>query len=328
MRILKNSSPLVVLLAFAAAGMNAQTVKATLNYPNGVAGVAVDYLRNRAYVLLPGFYSDGTNAVQVLKSSNSSVISTFPVPVSNGIAVNLATGTVYVAGVESANNDTGIESVVVAVNPTNGSITATIPVTSTVGPGIVALAVDPITDRVFVSNDSDNTVVEINGKTNTVTASVSLDGQTPAGVAINYATEEVYAALNDSSVAIISERDNSVKYASYGVETSAVAVDFLTNQTYVTDIGSAPGTVGVLSGSGSTEASIPVGFFPLGIDVDFVTHSIFVANESDGTVSKINGKSNTVVSTTTVPANSVAVNPADSTFYAVGSTTVTVLTEN
>jgi DNA-binding beta-propeller fold protein YncE len=170
--------------------------------------------------------------------------------------------------------------------------------------------------------------VKISGKTNEVVASIALGGQTPAGVAVNFVAGKVYAALNDSSVAIVNEWNNSVTYASYGVSTTAIAVNFLRDKEYVTDIGAAPGTVGVLSGRGSTLASVPVGNFPQGIDVDVITANIFVANEADGTVSKIDGRNNTVTSTTPVSANTVAVNPAESTFYAVGSTSVTVLTEN
>jgi hypothetical protein len=51
-RLLKAVSPFAFLLA-AVAGAQAQTVLTTINYPTGVNGVAVDYIANRAYVLLP-----------------------------------------------------------------------------------------------------------------------------------------------------------------------------------------------------------------------------------------------------------------------------------
>lgn len=326
MRILKAVSLLVVLLAAAAVGVQAQTVQTTLNYPLGVSQVAVDYLANRAYVLLPTYQSDGSNAVQVLDGSSNSVLNTFSVPVANTIAVNVITGTLYIGGSESTT--AGVESVVVAVNPKTGAVIATIPVTSTPGSGIVALAADPLTNRIFVSNASDNTIAIINGKTKTLSSSVSLGGQVPAGLGVNFLCGTVYAALNNNKVAILSERTGKVTYATYGSQTSAVAVDPFLGREYVTDGVFDTPTVGVLNQKGVTEAAIAVGLFPQGIDVDFVTSEVFVANEADGTISKIDAQTNTVVSTTPVAANSIAVNPQEGTVYAVGSTSVTVLTED
>jgi YVTN family beta-propeller protein len=326
MRIVK--AILAVAVLAAAAGAQAQHVKATLNYPLGVNGVAVDYVRNRAYVLLPGFNADGSTAVQVLNGHTSAVLNTYSVPVSGAIAVNVLTGTVYVAGVEPSNmNASGVEGVVVAVHPDSGNVIATIPVTANSGLGLVALAVNPVTEKVYVSNDTDNTIAVINGKRNEVTDSISLNGQTPAGIAVNFLTGKVYATLNDNQVAILKEGDSSVEYATYGSQTSGVAVDLRNDREYVTDGVFDTPTVGVLSQDGSTLASIPVGLFPQGVDVDFVTNLVFVANEADGTVSRINASNNTVTATISVAANSVAVNPLEATVYAVGSTSVTVLTE-
>lgn len=326
MRNLKSTSFLAILLVAAAAGVQAQTVKATFNYPAGVSEVAVDYVANRAYVLLPSYPTAGANAVQVLDGSDNAVLATYAVPVANAIAVNIVTGTVYVAGAETT--ATGTESAVVAVNPKTGAVLATIPVSTTPGFGIVALAVDPFTDRIFVSNDTSNAINIINGKTNTLTNTVNLNGQVPNGIAVNFLTGKVYAALNNNQVAILCEKNDSVTYATYGSQTSGIAVDPILDREYVTDGVFSSATVGVLNSKGATVASVPVGLFPQGVDADFVTSLVFVANEADGTVSKIDASSNSVVSTTTVPANTVAVNPREGTVYAVGATSVTVLSEN
>jgi YVTN family beta-propeller protein len=86
-------------------------------------------------------------------------------------------------------------------------------------------------------------------------------------------------------------------------------------------------SVGILSSKGVTKASVAVGLFPQGVDVDFVTNKVFVANEADGTVSVIDGSSKSVTATITVDANTISVDPAEATFYAVGSTSVTVFSE-
>ena len=183
-RVLKAVSPFAFLLA-AVVGAQAQTVLTTINYPTGVNGVAVDYIADRAYVLLPN-YSNGANAVQVLDTKDNAVLTTFPsAGVANAIAVNPITGVVYVAGaVPSTTNPSGIESVIVAFNPNTGAVVATIPITATAGYGIVALAVDPLNDRIYASDASDNALVVINGRSHRVRESVPLNGQTPAGLAV------------------------------------------------------------------------------------------------------------------------------------------------
>jgi DNA-binding beta-propeller fold protein YncE len=329
MRSLKAVLPIALLLT-AVAGVQAQTVKTTYNYPLGVSGVAVDYVSNRVYVLLPGYNADGTNAVQVLDGVSNKVLGTFTVPVANAIAVDLVHCTVFVGGsIPSTTNPSGVENVVASINPWTGKVSEVIPVTATGGSGIVSLAVDPIRHQVYVGNASDN-VIDVIGFTGAhgVKAAIDLAGQTPAGLAVNYLTATVYAALNDNQVAVILEKNNSVTYATYGNQTSGIAVDLATNHEYVTDGVFDVPTVGALSYKGSTIASIPVGLFPQGVDVDFVSGLVFVANEADGTLSKISAQSNSVISTTTVDANSVAVNPREATVYAVGSTSVTVLSEN
>ena len=325
MRILKAASILAALLV-PVAGLEAQTVQTTLNYPAGVSAVAVDYIANRAYVLLPSYPTPASNAVQVLDGGNNSVLATFPVPVANAIAVNVITGTLYIGGAETTTN--GSETAVVAVNPKTGAVLATISVSTNPGFGIVALAVDPITNRIFVSDDTANAIDVINGKTNTLTSSIALKGQVPAGIAVNFVCGKVYAALNDNQVAILTEKTNLLAYATYGSQTSGIAVDPVANREYVTDAVFDVPTVGVLSSKGATDASIPVGLFPQGVDVDFVSGYVFVANEADGTITKIDSQSDSVVSTTPVAANTVTVNPRETTVYAVGSTSVTVLSEN
>ncbi len=322
MRILKVASIVAALLA-PIAGLQAQTVQTTLNYPNGVTAVAVDFLANRVYVLAPNFNADGSNAVQVLDGQTDNVLATYSVPVSGAIAVNVLTGTVYLGGSEGT-----LTGAVVALNPNTGAILATIPVATAAGSGIAGLAVDPLTNRIFVSDDTNNTIDVINGRTNTLTASISLNGQTPAGIAVNFATHKVYAALNDNQVAILSEKTNALTFATYGSATTGIAVDPSEGLVYVTDAVFDVPTVGVLSGKGVVKASIPVGHYPTGVDVDFISQYVFVANQADGTITKIDGDEHTVVSTTTVPANTVAVNVREKKVYAVGSTTVTVLSEN
>ncbi len=329
MRSFKFALPIVTLFA-AVAGVQAQTVLKTYNYPLGVSGVAVDFVKNRAYALLPGFNSDGSSAVQVFDGEGEEVLATINVPVANAIAVDVIRSTVFVAGtIPSATNPSGIESVVATINPWTGKVNEIIPITATAGPGIVALAVDPIRNELFISNASDNAIDVINFRVgHKVSAAIDLSGQTPAGISVNYRIGEVYAALNDTNVAVILEKNNAVTFKPYGNQTSGIVADVVNNREYVTDGVFDVPSVGVLSFSGNTVSSIPVGLFPQGIDVDFVSGLVFAANEADGTISEISTSSNSVVTTIPVAANSVAVNPREQIVFAVGSTSVTVFSEN
>jgi DNA-binding beta-propeller fold protein YncE len=159
---------------------------------------------------------------------------------------------------------------------------------------------------------------------------VPLKGQVPAGLGVNFLTGRVYAALNDNEIAVLLEKNNTVSYATYGSMTTGVAVDPLLGREYVTDGTFVSPTVGVLNGAGGTVTAVPTGLFPQGVDADFFTSNIFVANEADGTITEIYGydNKNTVVATIPIAANSVAVNPRQGTVYAAGSTSVTVFTED
>ncbi len=79
-------------------------------------------------------------------------------------------------------------------------------------------------------------------------------------------------------------------------------------------------------------ATIPLGVSPNGVDVNSTTNRVYVANQSDGTVSVIDGGSNTVVSRVTVGSSpgAVAVNSVTNKIYVAnsGDATVTVIDGN
>ena len=64
-------------------------------------------------------------------------------------------------------------------------------------------------------------------------------------------------------------------------------------------------------------ATIPVGSEPYGVAVDPATHTVYVTNAGDGTVSVIDAATNTVTATIPVGAypDGVAVDPAAGTVY-------------
>jgi YVTN family beta-propeller protein len=113
-----------------------------------------------------------------------------------------------------------------------------------------------------------------------------------------------------------------------GTNPYAVAVNPVTNMTYVANYGG--GTVTVINGSTSdTVATITVGSNPRAIAVNALTNKIYVANFTASSVSVIDGATNTVSTTVTVQSmpNAIAINPATNRVYVTnyGSASVSVI---
>lgn len=109
-----------------------------------------------------------------------------------------------------------------------------IPPTVQVDNGPYAVAVDPGTRTVYVTNTKDNTVSVIDGKTRTVTATVFV-GDYPTSVAVDPSTHTVYVAnLHDSTVSVIDGNTHVVTATvNAGKNPVAVAVDPATHTVYV-----------------------------------------------------------------------------------------------
>src|SRR5713226_428917 len=83
-------------------------------------------------------------------------------------------------------------------------VTATIPV----GGFPVGVAADPRTNSIYVTNNFDNTVSVISGRTKTVTATIPV-GINPFRVAANPKTNTIYVTNTDSgTVSVINGRTN------------------------------------------------------------------------------------------------------------------------
>ncbi|HUX85912.1 MAG TPA: hypothetical protein VMW65_02830, partial [Chloroflexota bacterium] len=92
------------------------------------------------------------------------------------------------------------------VNETTGAVVTTIPVGNSFQGKGQGIAVDPTTQRIFVSNSDDNTISVLDGATNQVIATVPA-GAGPTGVAIDPSLGLVY--VSDSGASTISVLDES-----------------------------------------------------------------------------------------------------------------------
>jgi large repetitive protein len=192
------------------------------------------------------------------------------------------------------------------------SVTATI----FVGSNPQGVAVNPVTNQIYVGNQSSNTVSVIDAATNTVTATIPV-GSNPHGVAVNQPTGLIYVANGGSNtVSVIDAATNTVTATiPVGGGPQGVAVNSATNQIYVGNFGS--NTVSVIDGPTNTvTATIPVGIRPFAVAVNPLTNQIYVANVINP-LSVINGATNTVTGNITVGMfpDGAAVNPVTNRIY-------------
>lgn len=182
------------------------------------------------------------------------------------------------------------------------------------------IAVNPITNKVWVSNENAATVSVIDGATH---LEIDTDGNSGNGITrvpvgsrpisldVNPSTNKVYVAnLDDGTVSVIDGASHGSTTITVGGNPTGVAVNSTTNRVYVGNSGS--DSVTVIDGSAdSVLTSVPLfsGADPhgLGVAVNEMTNRIYVANYQDPgtgtTVSVIDGATNTEIDTDGNPGN-------------------------
>lgn len=196
-----------------------------------------------------------------------------------------------------------------------------------VGSSPQRLAVNPTTNRVYVSNNGSNTVSVIDGTNNTSIATTPV-GSKPMGVAVNPTTNRIYVANQGSNNLSVIDGTNNAVIATIPVGTGPieVAVNPATNRVYVTNSGS--NSVSVIDGASNTVlTSISFASSPLGIAANPATNRIYVVTVgAAGVLSVVDGTSNTVIATLPSGSNSaeVAVNPTTNRVYVTNTMNGTV----
>ncbi|MGP0222172.1 FG-GAP-like repeat-containing protein [Paenarthrobacter sp. NCHU4564] len=118
------------------------------------------------------------------------------------------------------------------------------------GSGAAGVAVNPLTNTVYVATRTGVTVVD--GKTH-ATRTVALGGA-PAAIAVNAASNRIYASMTGSgTVAVLNGATLSVTKVAVGPEPKTVAVNQLTNKIYVAT------NAGVSVINGNTNSTVAIG---------------------------------------------------------------------
>ena len=186
----------------------------------------------------------------------------------------------------------------------------------------IFLAANAATNKIYVTNYCGNdsscvspgTVTVINGLTNTVDTTITV-GLGPGFLMINPLTNKIYVVNHrDSTVSVINALTNTVtKTIPVGSKPTYGDINLVTNRIYVVNNGNGQGnTMSVIDANSDTViATVTVGYYPQGASVNPVTNKIYVSNycgntfgcnatPAQGTVSVIDGATNTVTNTVTV----------------------------
>jgi YVTN family beta-propeller protein len=262
-------------------------------------GVAVNTKTDRVYVTNNPQTSSATppGEVTVINDKDHkpiAVVTNIPDP--RGVDVNPATNLVYVASTFGS-------SLALTCNPGVGSVFVINATSNTIIKRItypfscpVAVAVDPVTNRIYTS-DFGSTVGVIDGSTNTLLTLVNISGNpclisalppvfVGVGITVNVVTDKIYAAGVDTDVVnVIDGSSNTVvKQIPVGTSPCGVNVDTAANRIYVANSGTnrnvppAP-SVSVIDGSTDTViATVPVPSGAVGVAVDDRRHLIFISS--------------------------------------------------
>jgi len=186
------------------------------------------------------------------------------------------------------------------------------------------LAVNSVTNQVYVANSSSGTVSVIDGATNTVTATIPVGGL-PQGIGVNSATNTIYVAIFaglSSTVAVIDGATNTVTTDISVPGATYIAVNSKTNHVFVSD---SDNTVRVINGE--TNAVVATIDFDNGVEsiaVDQQRNLIYVAEVgAPPSIGVIDGMINRLSNTFSLPGAQfipgLAVDPSLNQLYAADS---------
>jgi YVTN family beta-propeller protein len=309
----------------------AATVVATV--PSGGKGpfhVAVNPGANLVYVT-----NSGSQDLSIFRGEPPYGPATLPIPVGgvpSGVAYNSNDNAVFVA--ESTNN---VIMPYLAVSP----FTPLGPPMPT-GNAPFWVAANSATNRVYVANSAQPDVAVFDGTPPGFPLVASLPqgscssafppGSSPAGVAVNPATSQIYVTLSGANQLWAMQGDapwGCLPPKAVGVSLQGVAFNPENNHIYVANSMSNTVTIVDAGTFNVLNPGLAVGIYPWGVAVNPTTNRIYVTNSGDNTVSIIDGTTDAVVETVAVGSGpeGVAANSLNDLIYVAnyGDDTVSVI---
>lgn len=319
---------MLVLLACACSlPSSAQSLITSIPVSGTPYQIAVNPTLNRIYVSV---YTSTGPSVAVIDGKTNKVVDTIPVTSSSNIlAVDQYTGRVYVPGCTYGQVDTCYVQV---IDGKTDAIAATISF-STVqgfGAGIQGIAIDPIRNRIYLTDDNDFQIITINGKTNTVATRTPTNNQELLGVASDYVSNRIVAASSGYDIDVISGSSDKIDYVQAGTGINQyVAVNSFTGRAYVTNQQTSDGVPVVNLATREQVGTIALTGNGYDVAVDYVNNLVFVT-VSDGTVATFNGNTYAQLGSVAAPSSFIDVNPLTNLVYTsgtLGSNVVNVISE-
>jgi DNA-binding beta-propeller fold protein YncE len=258
----------------------------------------------------------------------------FNIPGGGPSAVDPSTHRVYEVGTDE----------VTVVNGITGQQIQTVHIG---GSAANAIAVDPVTHDVYVTNGVSGTgggfLAIINGANLTAPVTTVAIPVYPQGVAVNSTTDTVYVS-NGESIYVLDGANGRQLHAPIpvGLNPSALAVDPSSDTVYVADYqGASPpprpsGEIWTINGATDTLDPDPitgVGLEPSSLAIDPATDTVFVAGFLSDNVSAIDEHTRAVVASVKLPlgaqatssAMNIAVDPSLDTVYVADATADAVM---
>ena len=219
------------------------------------------------------------------------------------------------AGTATAYVANGGDNTVSAVDTSDGTVTATIPV----GSGPQGVAASPDGTRVYVPAISSNTVSVIDTRTNTVTATIPVAASPTAAVVTPDGSRVYVADLGAAAVSVIDTASGTViATVPVGSGADAVAVSPDGSRVYAT---ASSGRLSVIDTATDTvTATVPTGAFPIAVAVSPDGAHTYVANLGDSSVTVVDTATDAVGATlrTTDAPYALAVSPDGAHLYVAG----------
>jgi YVTN family beta-propeller protein len=312
----------------AASGRSCGKAKTIATGGSDPIGVAVNSQTNTVYVV-----NGGSNTVAVINAADCNAADTAGclarptlVKVGSGaefLAVDDQTNTIYVANT-SAGTVSVIDGATCDASITTGC--ARQPASVSVGAGAFPIAVDPVTDTIYVGVNQGVAVIDgsaCNASTTSGCANspvIAPINNEPAGIAVDDQQRTVYVSGEAGNVALLDQAtcDGAIHTGcaqpaatvAVGVDPRGDAFDPANSTVYVTNAGSdsvslldaATCNAADTKGCAISPRTFPVGLSPRRVAFDTANHSVYVVNVAEDTVSVVNSVSCNATTTRGCPA--------------------------
>jgi YVTN family beta-propeller protein len=243
-------------------------------------GVAVDPTRNRIYVA--NYVYDGT--LTVVDGWTNKVIATVACQHNSvDVAVNTTTNVIYVANQSSNSvNGSNLDGTLSVLNGHDDHVDHT----RTVGAFLDGIAVDPQTDTVYIGNLILGTITVYDGKTNTVTGTISLPDSSahPVAMAMDTSRDRLFVTTEHDVLYTVNGKTSQVVNTEPGFDQpQGIALDAPAQVAFVANSGDGS-LAEVNTGNHSITATFTTGSSPWGVALNPVTKRLYVSNSGSGTV--------------------------------------------